>query len=129
MSAGYSGKPLIEKLGYQAGDSVYIFDAPDWFVQDLQAHGILSTSTLPTTWAHLFVQNRKDLEQLTTDLALNDVQKAIWVSWPKKASQVPTDITEQTLRDVILPLGWVDVKVAAVDETWSGLKFTRRLHT
>jgi len=126
--AGYSGKPLIAKLGYRPSDTVFVYHAPEWFVQDLTKRTIITISTLPTTWAHLFVTNRKDLEQLLSRLHLEDIQKALWVSWPKKASHVPTDINEQTLRDVILPLGWVDVKVAAVDETWSGLKFTRRIH-
>lgn len=126
MSVGYSGKSLIDKLGYQPGDSVFSHAAPQWFVQELTKHGILSTSTLPTTWAHLFFKNREDLEQFVSTFALEDIQKAIWLSWPKKASKVPTDITEQSLRDVILPLGWVDVKVAAVNEIWSGLKFMRR---
>jgi len=129
MTADYSGKPLLEKLGYQTGDKVYLHNPPQWFVRELTAHGILSNSTLPTTWAHLFVKNKQDLRQLIDHLALDKVQKAIWLSWPKQASKIPTDVSEQTLRDVLLPLGWVDIKVAAVDETWSGLKFTRRKMT
>ncbi len=125
--SGYSRKPLFDKLGYQTGDSVYVHGAPEWFVTGLTDRGILMVGTLPSTWAHLFFINKNDLHQYINALDLDNIQKALWVSWPKKASKVPTDISEQDLRDIILPSGLVDVKVVAVDEIWSGLKFTRRV--
>lgn len=124
---GYSGKPLVNKLGYQPDNTVLVHAAPGWFVQELTMRDILTNSTLPTTWAHLFFTRSEDLRQYMDHFALDEIQKAIWISWPKKTSKVPTDITEQTLRDIILPLGWVDVKVAAIDKIWSGLKFMRRV--
>jgi hypothetical protein len=125
-SVGYSGKPLLSKLGYLAGDSVLLVSAPDWFRQHLDASGILTISTLPATWAHMFLTEQKDLRHLASSLELSMIEKGLWLSWPKRASKIPTDISENDLRDAILPLGWVDVKVAAVDDDWSGLKFLRR---
>ncbi len=128
-TAGYSGKPLVAKLGYQPGQTVYVVGAPDWFLQELTHNKVQAAQTLPADWAHLFVTSKQSLEALCTGsdpVQLELIARGLWVSWPKKASGVATDITEQTLRDLILPLGWVDIKVAAIDDTWSGLKFTRR---
>lgn len=123
--AGYSGTPLLPKLGYKPGQTIYLKDAPMWFSKLLRAEGI-QPGPLPTDWAHGFFAKRSDLEKFLKKLNLDKVSTGLWVSWPKKASKMPTDLTEQTFRDLILPLGWVDIKVAAIDETWSGLKFTRR---
>ena len=77
--------------------------------------------------AHIFVTQRAALEaRASALLPLLAASGFIWVSWPKKASKVPTDITEDTIRDVCLPLGLVDIKVCAIDASWSGLKLTRR---
>ncbi len=116
----------MQKLGYHEGDAVFAHDCPKWFRQRLATSGIIEVSTLPTTYAHWFVTTRDSLEELLNTHSLVSIQKALWISWPKKASKVTTDITEHSLRDAVLPLGWVDVKVAAVDDVWSGLKFTRR---
>jgi hypothetical protein len=82
---------------------------------------------VPIDAAHVFVMRRTELEEAITRLLPNLARDGfLWVSWPKKASKVPTDITEDRIRDVALPLGLVDVKVCAVDETWSGLKLVIR---
>jgi hypothetical protein len=126
MTAGYSGKPLVAKLGYKPGDKVYTLDAPDDFAAHLIENGIVLVSALPAEWVHMFVKSQAELKKLLQTLTLEQIGKGLWVSWPKKASKVKTDLTEQTFRDLILPLGWVDTKVVAVDETWSGLKFYPR---
>jgi hypothetical protein len=123
--SGYSGTPLLKKLGYQPGQTIHTFAAPEWFKQELQK-GDVKESNLPTDWAHGFFMNQAALEKFLDIHPLEDIYKGLWVSWPKKAAKVETDLTEQTFRDLILPLGWVDIKVAAIDDTWSGLKFTRR---
>lgn len=124
--AGYSPRNLIDKLGYKRGDFVTPFQAPDWFIDELSSHEVILVADLPASWAHAFFVTKDELLNYleTTDLAL--IEKGLWVSWPKKASKVETDLTEQDFRDQILPLGWVDTKVCAIDETWSGLKFLRR---
>jgi len=123
---GYSGKSLIDKLGYGSGDSVYLFNAPEDFVLYLEEHGVLDSTGTSATWAHGFFNHSVDARIFLDNLPLDRIEKGLWVSWPKKSSGVQTDLTEQTFRDLILPLGWVDIKVAAIDDTWSGLKFTRR---
>ena len=124
--AGYSETPLIQKLGYKTEDSVLLLYPPDWFVDALKDGGVVIASKLPATWAHGFFYSKNVLEHFLASVPLEDINKGLWVSWSKKASHVQTDLTEQTFRDLILPLGWVDIKFAAIDDTWSGLKFTRR---
>lgn len=123
---GYSGKPLIDKLGFAPGDSILLSSSPDWYAVFVADNALTSRLTTPTTHAHIFCSNLADLETFLATNKLTQVEKSIWFSWPKKSSGISTDITEQTFRDHILPLGWVDTKVAAIDETWSGLKFLRR---
>lgn len=124
---GYSGKPLTAKLGIEPGDILALLEAPP--------HGLALLAPLPEG-----VEVRRDLRR-KPDVALAFFERAshlrsrlpvlrraifpdgmIWVAWPKRASNVATDVTEDTVRAVALPLGLVDTKVAAVDETWSGLK-------
>jgi hypothetical protein len=124
--SGYSKTPLIQKLGYKTGDTVYLFNVPEIFETYLKENGIIVTSRLPAQWAHCFFNHASELEIFINNTNLNQIEKALWVSWPKKTSKVISDLTEQSFRDKILKLGWVDIKVAAIDETWSGLKFTRR---
>lgn len=130
--AGYSGTPLWKKLGYFDGARALALGAPA---------GYRSLLVLPegmkVTWlrrlergvrfVHLFAARasslRDDLKRLRREIAPEGV---VWVSWPKRASGVPTDITEDTIREVALPMGLVDIKVCAVDETWSGLKLMIR---
>jgi hypothetical protein len=130
--AGYSGRSLIDKLGIKPGMRIAILHAPRGYRTTLGKlpPGVTVTSAvrgvLPLI--HLFTLNRARFErQLPALLRALAPDGALWVSWPKKASGVPTDMTEDVLRAVALPTGLVDVKVAAVDEVWSGLKLVRRL--
>jgi hypothetical protein len=122
---GYSDTPLVKKLGYVQGDSVLAVNAPDQFKEILNKLSISTTSSLPAAWAHVFCDTQNELFRFLNYTDLDKIEKGFWISWPKKSSGVITDLTEQTFRDAILPLGWVDTKVAAIDETWSGLKFLR----
>jgi hypothetical protein len=128
-SAGYSGTPLQQKLGLKEGWAVaFAGDVPDGFARQFTGLDERSQLRSPLDAAVVFTTSRNDLERraVTAMKALGDTGM-LWIAWPKKSSGVPTDITEQTLRDVLLPTGWVDTKVCAVDETWSGLKFLKRL--
>lgn len=124
--AGYSGTPLQKKLGYKDGFRIaFRGDVPDGFPALFDG---LAPGRTGLNAVHLFVTTQAQLHKLAPAAMKALVDNGmLWVSWPKKASGVPTDITEQTLRDLLLPTGWVDTKVCAVDETWSGLKFVRRL--
>lgn len=129
--AGYSGTPLAKKLGIKPGFRVRTSNAPDHYLElidpypeDATISGAIRKDI--DLW-HFFTSSACELRR-----ALPAIMEAIrqdgtiWVSWPKKASKVPTDITEDTVRKLALPLGLVDVKVCAVDETWSGLKLVIR---
>jgi hypothetical protein len=124
--ASYSDESLLEKMGYSAGDSVYCVHAPKWFYNELKTASITTVHELPTTWLHGFFTDRAELIEFLTQTDANKIEKGFWMSWPKESSGVVTDVTEQTFRDLILPMGWVDIKVAAIDDTWCGLKFLRR---
>ena len=129
--AGYSGTPLARKLGIGTGCRVWLAQAPANY-KTLVAplpEGVMFVSKPSKTIdvAHLFTSKRRELEKVLRSLRSTlKPDAAIWVSWPKKASNVPTDITEDVIREVALPMGFVDVKVCAVDETWSGLKLVVR---
>jgi hypothetical protein len=126
MNPGYSGKKLVDKLGYKPIDTVYIYNAPADFQEYLREEHVIGSHGLPALWAHGFFARQADLDAFLDSIDLDDIEKGLWLSWPKKSSKVIADISEQTFRDAILPLDWVDVKVAAIDETWSALKFVRR---
>jgi hypothetical protein len=128
LNAGYSGTPLDKKMGFQPGDTIYVADTPGWYSEWAAAYSLELEPSLPATHAHIFFNNRRGVGAFLKQTDLSQVEKSLWVSWPKQASKVKTDLTEQTFRDLILPLGWVDTKVAAIDDTWSGLKFLRRKH-
>jgi hypothetical protein len=129
--AGYSGTPLAQKLGIKPGSNVFVDGAPKAYEQllapmpaDVNVQSSVDSSTdivhlFSTSKAKLASTLKRSLQHLRQDAAL-------WVSWPKKASKVPTDITEDTIRELALPLGLVDIKVCAVDEIWSGLKLVIR---
>lgn len=119
-------KPLIEKLGYVAGEAVDTVDAPEWFLEYLRGNGIHTHAKLPAEWLHMFMTKREQTERFMVHLKFNEIQKGLWISWPKKSSGLHSDITEQDLRDIVLPYGWVDVKVCSIDGIWSGLKFVER---
>jgi hypothetical protein len=131
VSAGYSGTPLAKKLSLKDGMRVWWERMPDNVREAIGAEGLqlnlLDKAEAPIDAAHVFVTERFDLEAKLHELMpLLGPSSFLWVSWPKKAARVPTDITEDTIRDVCLPMGLVDVKVCAVDVTWSGLKLMRR---
>ncbi|NUR46099.1 MAG: hypothetical protein HOP91_08110 [Sphingomonas sp.] len=131
MPSGYSGTPLAKKLSLKDGMRVWSDGMPDNIREEIAAAGIvLSEEAVPTPGihaAHIFVTARADLEEKLALLAkLIDRAGMIWVSWPKKASKVPTDITEDVIREVCLPMHLVDVKVCSVDDIWSGLKLVIR---
>lgn len=130
-AAGYSGTPLAKKLGITAGSRVVV-ESPPADYRDLLApipSGVEFESRLSqaTDIVHVFTDSRAALfaalQRLRTAIRQD---AAIWVSWPKKSSKVPTDVTEDSIREVALPLGLVDIKVCAVSETWSGLKLVIR---
>lgn len=131
MPAGYSGTPLPKKLGFKDTTCLLVLGEPPEYAALLGAMppGLERQRTLTktTNLVHVFVTRREELVRhlatLRTGLAAD---APVWVSWPKKASKVPTDITEDTIREVALPLGFVDIKVCAVSDVWSGLKLTVR---
>lgn len=128
---GYSGTPLAKKLGIQAGFTLAVVNPPRAYHQLVaplpDGVTIHSSVTELTDMVHLFCTERADLiSALESTVAHLRTDAAVWVSWPKKSSKVPTDITEDTIRELALPLGLVDVKVCAVNEIWSGLKLVIR---
>jgi len=131
MTSGYSGTPLSKKLGYKAGQRVCAPGAPSNYRKMLAPlpDGIEFQSRVSksTDVIHVFTKSKAELaKNLVAWLKVLGPEGVIWVSWPKKASKVETDITEDTIRAVALPMGLVDIKVCAVDETWSGLKLVLR---
>jgi hypothetical protein len=128
---GYSGTPLAKKLGVKAGCRMVVIDPPANYDELLaplpddvrRSHRIDARANL----VHAFVTRRVQLQKLLTKaVAKASVDAAIWVSWPKKSANAATDMTEDVVREVALPLGLVDIKVCAVDEYWSGLKLVIR---
>jgi len=134
MASGYSGTPLAKKLSLKDGMRVWWDGMPESVADEIAAEGLelqlLKSPAATIDAAHVFVTARSELKsKLKKLLPLLDRAGFIWVSWPKKASKVATDITEDTIREVALPMQLVDVKVCAVDATWSGLKLViRREH-
>jgi Protein of unknown function (DUF3052) len=129
--SGYSGTPLAQKLGIRAGARLFVHDAPANYPELLAPlpEGVRTVARidLETDVIHLFATRQSDLTALL-QRALNSMRPdaAVWVSWPKKAAGVPSDISEDAIRALALPTGLVDIKVCAVDETWSGLKLVLR---
>ena len=129
-SAGYSGTPLVKKLGLQPGMTVQVIDAPapyEEIVDGLPDVTRVSRTGAGTQFVHVFASEATRLKRTLATLRDKLPSNAtVWVSWPKKASGVATDINENTVRDLALPLGFIDVKVCAIDATWSGLKLVVR---
>ncbi len=130
MPAGYSGTPLAKKLGLKEGGALWTRDMPASVRAEIEqsvaprymarpAKGLGAAHVFHTSAAKL----EADLERLRGVIASDGM---VWVSWPKKAAKMETDITEDTIRTLALPMGFVDVKVCAVDEVWSGLKLVVR---
>ena len=131
VTVGYSGTPLPRKLGIKPGMSIAVLEAPqdiDAVLGDLPENLTISDRlTGHRDLVLIFITRQADLASrlpaLINTIAPNGM---IWVAWPKRASKIDTDITEDVIREIVLPAGLVDVKVCAVDETWSGLKLVLR---
>ncbi len=128
---GYSGTPLARKLGITAEADVLAVGAPpqyqEWLAPLPAGVRFSRKEAASTTLVHLFLTERAELaKQLRRLRGSLNPEVPVWVSWPKKASKVATTITEDVIREVALPLGYVDVKVCAVSDVWSGLKLVVR---
>ncbi len=129
--AGYSGTPLSRKLGINPGTRVKVRGAPAPYADLLSPlpEGAIVSARLrpPFDILHVFTRSRAK-RRAELDRGIREIPQdgALWVSWPKKASGVETDVTEDVIREFALPMGLVDVKVCGVDETWSGLKLVIR---
>jgi len=131
MPSGYSGTPLAKKLSLKEGMRVWRDGIPESVAQEIAAEGLqlhlLDAPEAPIDAAHIFVTERAVLKaRLEQILPLLDRAGFVWVSWPKRMSKVPTDISEDVIREVALPMHLVDVKVCSVDDIWSGLKLVIR---
>jgi len=129
--AGYSRTPLAKKLGIREGNKVLLIGAPESFPKLLEplpeAVQFVARLSASTDIVHVFSARKAELQNaLTAYRTKLNPTAMVWVSWPKKSSKVPTDITEDTIRELALPLGFVDIKVCAIDEVWSGLKLVVR---
>ncbi|HTJ57793.1 MAG TPA: DUF3052 domain-containing protein, partial [Devosiaceae bacterium] len=134
--AGYSGTPLAQKLGFKDGQRVLFLDLPENLAELAESRAFASVER--RGWdglgeasgldvVHGFATSRATLESSAEPLAASiERDGMVWVSWPKRVSRVLTDVTEDVIRDVLLPTGLVDVKVAAIDGVWSGLKLVIR---
>lgn len=129
--AGYSGTPLVKKLGIKPGFNIAFVNAPSGYANELELPAdvtINSRSGKRLDFAQLFVKSEKELKAKFSEYAKRlNASGMLWVSWPKKSSGVTTDVSEGTVRAIGLAAGLVDVKICAVDEVWSGLKFVFRL--
>ena len=129
--AGYSGTPLPQKLGIKPGLTVVTINAPAKYRRLLGKipDGVTFSGRLKpgSNFVHLFTNRRNELRKKMSILRdkISD-NGTVWVSWPKKSSGISTDVTEDVVREIALPLGFVDIKVCAVDEIWSGLKLMIR---
>lgn len=128
--AGYSGRPLAQKLGVKAGSTVVLVDAPERAesLLDPLPEGVTIRrgnrgARAMTIW---FVMERSRFERRLGKVAAAVGDGTLWMAWPKRSSGVRTDVTEDTIREFALPAGLVDSKVCAINETWSGLRLTRR---
>jgi hypothetical protein len=130
--AGYSGTPLLKKLGIKEGMSVVVLNAPTGYFESVlgplpEAVVLVDQLVSELDFIHYFCLRADDLERDFPKL-MAAIKKTgmVWISWPKKASKMVTDVSENLIRDMGLAIGLVDVKVCAVDENWSGLKFVYR---
>ncbi|MEP6905309.1 MAG: DUF3052 domain-containing protein [Gemmatimonadales bacterium] len=130
-TAGYSGTPLLSKLGVKEGSRLGLMNAPAGFSKWLPAlpdgASVSERGAGEADVIVLFAMSARDLKSLTTAIQrMPPGSGMLWVAWPKKASKIVTDLTENIVRDAGLALGLVDTKVCAIDDTWSGLRFSRR---
>jgi hypothetical protein len=130
-TAGYSGTPLHKKLGVKPGQRVWLAGAPRGYQGEIEKGGSFTLAKkldAELDFAHFFANDRSSLERELPKIR-DSIKRTgmIWISWPKKSSGMATDLDENLVRDIGLKAGLVDIKVCAVDETWSGLKFVYRL--
>lgn len=130
-TAGYSGTPLVRKLGITEGATLGLFDAPDGFVDllvGLPESVEVRTRAGSTLSVIVSFHTRRAHFERRLPVLLRSLDRAggLWVAWPKKAAKVPTDLTEDVVREVVLPAGLVDNKVCAIDDVWSGLRVVWR---
>lgn len=123
---GYSGTPLLQKIGYKPGKISYVDKVAPYYTQ--VCDDITLGAAEPYDFIHIFVRNHDELVR-SSGQALPLLAKTgkLWVSWPKQSAEVATDLTGNTVREYMLTTGLVDVKVAAIDSTWSGLQFVYRM--
>ena len=130
MSSGYSGTPLPRKLGFKPGMRAHLHAAPAELPEllgGLEGVTLLKRPAKPLDLVLLFVTERRELARRVATLQERlSPAGMLWVCWPKRASGVPTDVTEDVVREIALPRGLVDTKVAAIDATWSGLRLVIR---
>jgi hypothetical protein len=132
QAVGYSGTPLAKKLGIKPGFKIALLNAPEYYLNlftDLPPDIVfVNDESQLKDIIHVFIKDKATYFALLPRIKTQIVQNgSIWVSWPKKASKVPTDITEDIIRNYALETGLVDIKVCAVDEVWSGLKLVIRV--
>lgn len=128
---GYSGTPLAKKLGIKPSSKVLLVGAPEGYQSLLdplpESVEFVTRLSGATDLIHVFTASKAELRELLKKYRAGlKPDGVVWVSWPKKAAKVPTDITDDTIREVALPMGFVDIKVCAVNEVWSGLKLVVR---
>ncbi|HEX8061541.1 MAG TPA: DUF3052 domain-containing protein [Cyclobacteriaceae bacterium] len=125
--AGYSGTPLAKKLGIKVGARCVFINEPEKYFDWIDGMAT-SKDANQADFIHIFATNNKEFSKLfLSNKKILKKDGMMWISWPKKSSKVPTDLDENIIRDFGLKNGLVDVKVCAVDDTWSGLKFVYRL--
>lgn len=130
--AGYSGTPLVKKLGIKPGFRIAFLHAPEDAIASIELPAEITVSSAgsrqPLDFILLFVKSKQELAKKFSPAAAKlKPDGMLWISWPKKTSGIKTDLTDNVVRELGLSEGLVDVKVCAVDETWSGLKFVFRL--
>lgn len=129
--AGYSGAPLIKKLGIKSGMKISVLNAPEDFWKELGEMPEVKSIAKPTKdmdFILYFANSKKEYEKNFVKLGATLISNGmLWIGWPKKASKIPTDLNENIIRDFGLVSGLVDVKVCAITEKWSGLKFVIRV--
>ena len=123
---GTPEKSLAEKLGFTPGDRIFVETTPGWYTKFADDNDLELEPGLPTTHAHIFCRDKAELASFLRENDLPHIEKSLWISWLKQSSPQHGNLTENDIRSAILPLGWVDTKIARIDDDWSGLKFIRR---
>jgi hypothetical protein len=125
-TSDYSHVSLITKLGFLSQQTVCLIGAPETLSSYLRNNNIKLVKHLPADWLQLFCMTESTYLTTLEELDVGQARLGLWLCWPKKTSGLQTDLTEHSLRNSLLPLDWVDIKVCAIDETWSALQFVRR---